>query len=169
MDVPASPFKSNIAVRKLSSARRGLLGQAKRKQRGGGKPKSTSKAAVKTTRPLERKRTVQYLSVCRDPKAYRAVVQAAPDTVIKTICNAALNVQRGERVVLNRPQQTLFRRHRALIDQLVSKAVPLARKRKVLVQRGGFIVPALLGIAIQALGPYLLNKLVGHITGDNKQ
>ena len=128
-----------------------------------------TKVKAGAARPTERKRIVKYLAVCRDPKAYRAVLQAAPDSVIKTICDAALNVERGERVVLNRPEKKLFSRHRASIAQLASKSVPLVRKRKLLTQRGGFfpILPVLLGAALRSLGPLLIGKLAAATTRDS--
>jgi len=55
-----------------------------------------------------RKRTVKYLSVVRDPKVYNSIVKTAPDAVIKSICDAALNVQRGDRVSLKPSQKALF-------------------------------------------------------------
>ena len=103
-----------------------------------------------------RKRTVKYLSVVRDPKVYNAVVKSSPDSVVKSICDAALNVQRGDRVSLNDNQKKLFRQHRHSIAALASKTVPLARKRKILTQRGGaFFIPALIGAAISGLGSLL--------------
>ena len=103
-----------------------------------------------------RKRTVKYLSVCQDPAIYKSIVKNSPDSVIKSICDAALNVQRGDRISLSKKQKTLFRRHSAEIDKLASKNIALSRKRKVLTQRGGaFFIPALIGAAISGLGSLL--------------
>jgi hypothetical protein len=103
-----------------------------------------------------RKRTVKYLAVCRDPKALSAVVRSAPDTVIKTICDAALNVQRGGRVSLTGAQQALFRKHDKQVSKLVSKKASLKQKRRLLSQRGGaFWIPALIGAALGGLGSTL--------------
>ena len=109
-----------------------------------------------------RKRTVKYLSICRDPKAYTAVAKAAPDSVIKSICDAALNVQRGKHVSLTNHQKKLFRSHSKHIDDLASKQVPLKRKRQIVTQKGGaFFIPALIGAALGGLGSLLF--------GGNKQ
>ena len=103
-----------------------------------------------------RKRTVKYLSVCSSPQAYNAAIKAAPDSVIKTICNAALNVQRNGRVNLTPSHRALFKRHGAAIQKLVSKQIGLPTKRKVLTQRGGaFWIPALIGAAISTIGSSL--------------
>lgn len=106
-----------------------------------------------------RKRTVKYLSVCRDPKAYSAVVKSAPDSVIRSICDAALNVQRNRHVSLTNPQKHLFRRHASSINLLASKKLPLLRKRRVVAQRGGaFWIPALIGAALGGLGSTLFGS-----------
>jgi hypothetical protein len=97
-------------------------------------------------------RTVKYIGVCRDPAAYRSVVRAAPDSVLKAICNAALNVERGE-IKLSPARKTLFRQHRQQIANLTSRRVGLASKRRILEQSGGaFWIPTLIGAAISALG-----------------
>lgn len=104
----------------------------------------------------ESKRTVKYLGVCRNPHAYCTVVKSAPDSVIKTICNAALNVQRGGRINLNKTQRSLFSHHRREIAKLVSRETPISAKRKIISQRGGFAwIPALIGAAVGGLGSLL--------------
>jgi hypothetical protein len=105
--------------------------------------------------------TVKYIGVCKEPCAYRSVVRAAPDSVLKTICNAALNVERGG-IKLSPAQKTLFRQHRQQIANLTSHRVGLPSKRRILEQRGGaFWIPALIGAAISGLGSALF--------GGNKQ
>lgn len=117
------------------------------------------KAVKKSTKVVPtnvRKRVVKYLSVCNAPQAYNAAIKAAPDSVIKTICNAALNIQRNGRVHLKPEQRALFRRHEAAIRKLVSKQIALPKKRKILTQRGGaFWIPALIGAAISTIGSSL--------------
>jgi hypothetical protein len=103
-----------------------------------------------------KKRSIKFLAVCRDPKVVSSVVRSAPDDVIKTICNAALNVQRGGRVALSSAEKSLFRNHGGQIAKLVSKKVSLKSKRKLLSQRGGaFFIPALIGAALGGLGSAL--------------
>jgi len=103
-----------------------------------------------------KKRTVKFLSVCRDPKVVSSVIRSSPDSVIKTICNAALNVQRGGRVSLSNADKIRFRKHSEQIAKLVSKKLSVAKKRKLLSQRGGaFWIPALIGAALGGLGSTL--------------
>lgn len=104
------------------------------------------------------KRTVKYLGVCNDPTAYRSVIRVAGDPVIKTICNAALNVERGD-VRLSQAQKKLFRQHRKQIGKLTSPKVGLPTKRRLLEQRGGaFFIPALIGAAISGLAGSLFGR-----------
>ena len=99
------------------------------------------------------KRTVKYLAICNSPHAaVRECIRASPDSVVKCICNAAYNVERGE-VVLSPKHNALFGKHRKLIAKLTSRAGSLQTKRKVLQsQKGGFIIPALIRIAVAAFG-----------------
>lgn len=114
------------------------------------------KRRPRSTAHSVKKRTVKFLSVSRDPKTISTVIRSAPDAVIKTICDAALNVQRGGRISLTSAEKALFRRHGERIAKLVSKNVSVKQKRKILSQRGGaFFIPALIGAALSGLGSAL--------------
>jgi hypothetical protein len=108
------------------------------------------------------KRTIKYLAQCTNPKPYLEVTRAAPDSTIRGICNAALNVEQGD-VDLSPKQKALFRAHRKEIATLTSPRVSLARKRKVIEsQKGGFFfIPALISAALGALGSTLIGSLFG--------
>ena len=58
-------------------------------------PVKARKSSQRQRQHQLKKRTVKFLSVCRDPKVVSSVLRSSPDSGIKTICNAALNVQRG--------------------------------------------------------------------------
>ena len=112
------------------------------------------------------KRTVKYLSVCTDPRAYSAVLQSAPDKVIKIISDAAYNVERGP-MYLTPAQKALFRTHRKSIATLSSRRVGIKSKRKTMAsQRGGFpFLPILIGSALGALG----SRLFGGTSSNQQQ
>ncbi len=84
------------------------------------------------------KNTVKFLSFCQDRQIHKDILSRAPPNVIKGICNAAINCQRGE-VKLSKKQKRILHQHRNIIQNLVNKGVPLERKRRVLVQHGGTI------------------------------
>lgn len=122
--------------------------------------------ARKTNGVTSVKRTVKYLSVCRDPQIRQLILRRAPDGVVKSICNAALNVERGD---VNIPQadRKLFARNRKRIAFLTSRNISLKKKRQALVQKGGFpflaLLPKLLGPVISTLGSLFFN------TGNSNQ
>lgn len=129
--------------------------QYKKLQRLAGKNKNR---ASKSGQSSAVKRTVKYISVCNDPTTYRSVVRSSNDSVIKTICNAALNVERGA-IHLSEPQKKLFRKHRGKIAKLTSSSVGLPSKRNLIEQRGsGFFIPALIGAALSSLGGLIFGK-----------
>ena len=99
------------------------------------------------------KRTVKYLSVCSNPRAYNSVLKGAPDEVIKAICNAALNIEQGD-IHLSPAQRRLFSAHRKTISKITSRTVDLKSKRNIIQsQKGGYsVVPFLIGAALLALG-----------------
>ena len=99
------------------------------------------------------KRTVKYLSVCSNPRAYNSVLKGAPDEVIKAICNAAVNIEQGD-IRLSPAQRRMFSAHRKTISKITSSTVDLKRKRNLIQsQKGGYsVVPFLIGAALLALG-----------------
>jgi hypothetical protein len=120
--------------------------------------RKTRRVGFAARSPSAIKRTVEYLSVCPDAKAYNAVIRTAPDGVVKSICNAALNVERGD-IHLSKAQKALFRKHRQQIAKLTSRKIQLPSKRRVLEQRGGaFFIPALIGAALSGLAGSLFGN-----------
>ena len=102
---------------------------------------------------------IELLEVCNNPSVTNAIVKSAPDSVIKTICNAALNCYRGE-VTLNPRQRKVLKKFRKQIEKLCSKEIGLKTKRKILVQKGGAIwIPLLVGALLHNFGSALLDKI----------
>jgi hypothetical protein len=99
------------------------------------------------------KRTLKYLTVCKDPRAYHRVLKGSTDDVIKTICNAALNVEQGD-LHLTPSLQKLFSSHRKAIAKLTCPGGNIKNKRAIIEsQKGGFpFIPILIGTALGALG-----------------
>ena len=91
------------------------------------------------------KRTVKFLSVAPDSKVAKAVIQKAPDAIIRAISNAALNARQGA-VSVPPHLKTLFRHHNHYFDFLIDRKRPIALKRRLILQTGGalpIIVPLL--------------------------
>ena len=108
------------------------------------------------------KRTIKYLATCTDPRAYTAVTRAAPDSTIRAISNAALNIEQGD-IHLSPKQKALFRTHRKHISTLTSPRMSLVRKRKVIQNQNGgfFFIPALIGVALGAVASKIIGSLIG--------
>lgn len=108
------------------------------------------------------KRTVKFLAVCKHPSTFREVVRSAPDSVIKSICNASLNALAGD-VVLSEAQRKHLSKFRKSVIYLTSTKVPLSRKRALLLSEdphvgGSVFVPTLLSAVIDSLGSALFSR-----------
>ena len=119
-----------------------------------------SKSASSTSKAT--KRTGKYLATTRNPRIQQLILRSTPPTVIKSICNAALNAQRGE-IKLSSSQKRILAKHRSLIDALVDEEIPIESKRANLVrsstagnkQEGkgiGALIPILLSTVLSTIG-----------------
>ena len=72
------------------------------------------------------------------PKQRRAVLEGANKDLINAICECALNCLKGN-VQLTPLQKKKLTRHKQTLRSLANKKYPLAKKKKVLVQNGGFL------------------------------
>jgi hypothetical protein len=98
------------------------------------------------------KRTIKYLGVCADKKTASAVLESAPDSVVKLLSDISLNALKNPAVHVSKKRRHLFRRHRTAITRIVDPSVSIARKRKTL-QQGGFAwIPAIIATVLGALG-----------------
>ena len=127
-----------------------------------GKPKIEIKSYNPKTRKISPvKRTIKCVASCKDKSIHQKVLSRAPDSVIKAICNAALNAQQGD-VHLSQRQKRLLSRNRQFVNNLTRKEVTLKRKRKHLVQQGGsiagLVLPVILSAVISAIGGKLFSK-----------
>jgi len=106
------------------------------------------------------KRYIELLEVCNNPSVTKAIVKSAPDNVIKTICNAALNCYRGD-IPLSPKQKKVLKRFKKQIELLCSKSVGLKTKRKILLQKGGGIwIPLLVGSLLTTFGTQFVDRIL---------
>ena len=106
------------------------------------------------------KRTIKFLSVAPDSKVAKAVLQRAPDAVIRAISNAALNARQGAVAVPPQLKQ-LFRHHNHHFDYLIDRTRPIALKRRLVLQNGGalpIIVP-LLATVLGSIGGEFISRI----------
>lgn len=106
------------------------------------------------------KRTLKFLSQCKNPKIVSQVLKESPNSVIKAICNAVLNAAQGD-VILKPKQKKILSANRHHIQNLIQKGNGIVHKRRILVQRGGqiwgIILPTILSAVISAFGNKFLS------------
>ena len=83
------------------------------------------------------------------PAERRSFLCQGPDDLILTLCEIALNVLKGN-IPLTSAQYSRLRKEKKIIKLFADPKGPMKRKRKVLTQSGGFLLP-LLGAAIPFL------------------
>ncbi len=104
-------------------------------------------------------RYIKLLEVCNNPTVTRAILKTAPERVMKTICNAALNCNVGD-VQLFPKQKHILKRFRKQIEALCSKSIGINFKRRILVQKGGATsIPLLIGSVLTTLGHQIFSKI----------
>ena len=102
------------------------------------------------------KRAFKLLAECKDPRVQSALLNWATDKLVKTICNAVLNVERGD-IALNKRQKQAFKKHRKDISNVTSRSYSVGQKNKCLKGKGGafHLIQILLSTALTALGSAL--------------
>ena len=86
------------------------------------------------------KRTIKYLATCKHPEIISRIIgKKSPDTLIKSICDAAPNAARGE-VSLKTKDKKILASHRKLIERLIQRGVTAKSKRHLLHQTAGSIL-----------------------------
>lgn len=93
----------------------------------------------------KQQKQLQLLSVC-PIKQRKELLQKIPISCIKAICECSLNTLKGN-ISLSKQQKTHLRKHKLTLRKLAHKKLPLYQKRKLIIQRGGFLnwlIPAAL-------------------------
>ena len=85
-----------------------------------------------------------------NPKQRANVLKDADSDLIIAICECVLNTLKGN-VPLTSNQKNKLSRFRRLLHKLVHKPKQWKVKRKLLVQKGGAILPILLGAVVSSL------------------
>ena len=115
--------------------------------------KRSPRPTIRKSKAKVARRYLKFIEVQKNPKVIKSLIQNSPDSVIKGICNCALNTCNGS-VHLTKKQKQLFGRHRALIAHLTDKKKSIKSKREIINQKGGagFLIPLLISTALSALG-----------------
>jgi len=86
--------------------------------------------------------------ICKS-KFKKDLLRQCPNSVIKTVCECALNLLRGN-IPLTEKDKKQLKPFKRSLRKLSNKKVPLYKKRRLLVQRGegflGFLLPAAISV-----------------------
>ena len=90
------------------------------------------------------------------PKLRKAIVSNCDRELVLSICECVLNVLNGN-VRFSECVARKLRKHRAVLRKVADKRVPLSGKKKLIVQRGGFLLP-LLGAVLPTLASLIFKQ-----------
>jgi len=84
------------------------------------------------------------LHVLKDAKSNlrKAILSNCDRELVNSICECVLNVLNGN-VKLSGCVTRKLRKHKAVLRKVADKRVPISGKKKLIVQRGGFLLPLL--------------------------
>lgn len=95
-------------------------------------------------------RALQHLS----PEQRRLVISKGDKSLIKCIAECALNVLKGN-VSINKSHKKKLRNYAAHLRKLTSKKRTLQGRKKIIVQKGGGLLTALLPVLATVLAQYI--------------
>lgn len=119
---------------------------------------------MQTTKIVRRKnnfssnnRVLEYLATNPELEIVRAIIKKSPPSVIKVICNAAINALKSDRIVLPKQLKSKFKKNRKIFEKLCQPKLKIERKRKLIQNGRGFlaILPSLLATVLPAIGSAL--------------
>jgi len=105
------------------------------------------------------KSQVHFLHVLKDakPKARLALLASASDDLIKAIVECGINTL-NDNHKLTKDEKSKLHKYKNRLRALVNPEVSVKSKRKLLIQKGGFIVPLLTTILLGVIGALINNN-----------
>jgi hypothetical protein len=91
-----------------------------------------------------------------NPAQRKALLQKADTQLIRYICECALNVLQGN-IPLTKEHKSRLRKHTNILRKLANSTDNFSAKKKIIVQRGGFL-PVLLAPLIGTILSNLISK-----------
>ena len=88
------------------------------------------------------------------PVQRKAILKAADDALVRTICECVFNVLKGT-VPVSKPTKKKLLAHKKSLIALAEKSTPLHKKKKLLVQHGGKFLSVLLPPVLRVLSSIL--------------
>jgi hypothetical protein len=105
------------------------------------------------------KSQLHFLHVLKDakPQARRQLLVSASDELIKAIIEIAINTLNGNNKLCKADKSRLSK-YKTRLRALINPTFSLKKKRKLLIQKGGFIVPLLTSILTGVIGSIISNN-----------
>src|SRR5215469_1168180 len=99
------------------------------------------------------KSQLHFLHVIKDakPQARRVLLESASDELIKAIVECVINTLNGNHK-LSKEEKSKLSKYKNRLRALVNPKFSFKHKRKLIVQKGGFIVPLLTSILSGIIG-----------------
>ena len=88
------------------------------------------------------------------PAQRKAILKAADDALVRTICECVFNVLK-ETVPVSKPAKRKLLKHKKALTALAEKSTPLNKKKQILVQHGGNFLSVLLPPVLRVLSSLL--------------
>ena len=91
------------------------------------------------------------------PQARRALLASANKELIKAIVECALNTLNGNHK-LTKEEKSKLKKYKSRLRNLINPKISFKSMRKLLVQKGGFIVPLLASVLSGVIGSLISNN-----------
>ena len=88
------------------------------------------------------------------PAQRKAILKAADDALVKTICECVFNVVK-QTVPVSKPAKRKLLKHKKALTALAEKSTPLNKKKQILIQHGGNFLSVLLPPVLRVLSSLL--------------
>ena len=93
------------------------------------------------------------------PKLRNAIISNCDKDLVHSVSECALNVLRGN-VKLSDCKKRKLSKFKHQLRAVVDRRLPIASKKKLIIQRGGFLVPLLTAV-LPSLATFIYDKLKG--------
>lgn len=104
----------------------------------------------------ENRHTLHVLKSC-NPDVRKSIIKNASPELVKTLCEICINTLNGNAKISNNCKNSL-KNYKSPLRQLTSPRIGLKSKKKILIQKGGFL-PVLLGAILSGVIGNLIERL----------
>ena len=94
--------------------------------------------------------TIEHLKLLTKTKNKSAFLKKCPNSIIKGVCECALNLLRGN-IPISKQKKNKLVPYKRTLRRLGDKKIPLFKKRRLLVQKGDGFLSVLIPAAISVL------------------